>query len=76
MAVIIGIERATVDLTRDTKSFGPENEQIDASDYIGKRLLNPSVTIAIPVLNEEKYIEKVVCNFLNNTYANIIEILV
>lgn len=36
----------------------------------------PTVTIAIPVLNEEKYIEDVLNSFLNSTYSNIIEILI
>ena len=36
----------------------------------------PTVTIAIPVLNEEKYIEGVLNSFLNSTYSNIIEILI
>ncbi|XWN36514.1 MAG: glycosyltransferase family 2 protein [Balneola sp.] len=36
----------------------------------------PTVTIAIPVLNEEKYIEDVINSFLNSTYSNIIEILI
>lgn len=36
----------------------------------------PSVTIAIPVLNEELHIRGVVDNFLSNSYQNIIEIIV
>jgi len=36
----------------------------------------PTVTIALPVLNEEDYIESVVQGFLDNTYPNIVEIIV
>ncbi|MCH8556537.1 MAG: glycosyltransferase family 2 protein [Balneolia bacterium] len=36
----------------------------------------PTVTIALPVLNEQDYIEDVVKGFLNNSYKNIIEIIV
>lgn len=36
----------------------------------------PSVTVAIPVLNEELHIRSVVENFLSNTYSNIVEIVV
>jgi succinoglycan biosynthesis protein ExoA len=36
----------------------------------------PSVTIAIPAYNEAAYIEKVIYTFLNNSYTNIIEILI
>lgn len=36
----------------------------------------PSVTVAIPVLNEELHIESVIRCFQQNTYPNIIEIIV
>ena len=38
--------------------------------------INPSVTIAIPVLNEEKFIGKVLDVFVHNSYENIIQICV
>lgn len=38
--------------------------------------IQPSVTVAIPVLNEELHIRSVVENFLSNTYSNIVEIVV
>lgn len=38
--------------------------------------INLSVTIAIPVLNEEKFIGKVLDVFINNSYENIIQICV
>lgn len=36
----------------------------------------PSVTIAIPALNEEKFIAKVLDAFINNSYQNIVQICV
>lgn len=36
----------------------------------------PGVTIAIPVLNEEDHIERVISGFLKSEYPNIVEILV
>lgn len=36
----------------------------------------PSVTIAIPALNEEKYIRRVLDNFVENSYPNIVQICV
>lgn len=36
----------------------------------------PSVTVALPVLNEQDYIEDVINGFLNSSYRNIIEIIV
>ncbi|MEX0721074.1 MAG: glycosyltransferase family 2 protein [Balneolaceae bacterium] len=36
----------------------------------------PTVTIGIPVLNEEDHIERVVSGFLNSSYPNLIEILI
>lgn len=37
---------------------------------------SPSVTIGIPVLNEEKHIDRVISKFLDTEYPNLIEILV
>ena len=39
-------------------------------------VLSPTVTIAIPALNEEKYIERVVRTFINSSSSNILEILI
>jgi glycosyltransferase involved in cell wall biosynthesis len=36
----------------------------------------PSVTVAIPVLNEEKHIRRVVDGFLKSEYPNLVEILI
>lgn len=36
----------------------------------------PEITIGIPVLNEEEYIERVILGFLKSSYPNIIEILI
>ncbi|GAB5410227.1 MAG: hypothetical protein BalsKO_25920 [Balneolaceae bacterium] len=36
----------------------------------------PTVTIGIPVLNEEEHIERVISGFLNSNYPNLLEILV
>lgn len=36
----------------------------------------PSVTIGIPVLNEEEHIEGVINTFLNSNYPNLVEILI
>lgn len=41
-----------------------------------KKNTNPSVTVAIPALNEEKFIKKVLDNFIDNSYKNIIQICV
>lgn len=38
--------------------------------------MNPTVTIGIPVLNEEDHIEKVVSGFLSSNYSNLVEILI
>ncbi|MEQ9309360.1 MAG: glycosyltransferase family 2 protein [Balneolaceae bacterium] len=37
---------------------------------------DPSVTIGIPVLNEEEHIERVISGFLNSDYSNLLEIFV
>jgi glycosyltransferase involved in cell wall biosynthesis len=36
----------------------------------------PTVTVAIPALNEEDHIERVISGFLNSDYSNLVEILV
>jgi len=41
-----------------------------------KKNTKPSVTIAIPALNEEKFIGKVLDGFLNNSYENIVQICI
>ncbi len=41
-----------------------------------KKKKEPSVTVAIPVLNEEKHIERVVEAFIQMSYSNIIEIII
>lgn len=45
------------------------NHQPDDIDY-------PSLTIGIPVFNEEEHIERVLNRFLNTDYPNLLEILV
>lgn len=44
---------------------------------INKKLeFSPSVTIGIPVLNEENHIERVINNFLSTKYSNLIEVII
>lgn len=38
--------------------------------------IHPSVTVAIPVLNEENHIERVISIFLSSNYPNLVEVLV
>lgn len=45
----------------------------DRKDIISSK---PSVTVGIPVLNEEGHIERVVTGFLETDYPNLVEILV
>lgn len=42
----------------------------------GSQVVYPSVTIAIPALNEAKHIERVVRNFLNSSYSNVVEVII
>ncbi|MEP0009301.1 MAG: glycosyltransferase family 2 protein [Balneola sp.] len=37
---------------------------------------NPSVTVGIPAYNEEDHIERIINEFIENSYSNVIEILV
>lgn len=46
-----------------------EQERSNTNSY-------PSVTIGIPVLNEEEHIERVISGFLNSEYPNLVEILI
>lgn len=45
------------------------SQQADRTQY-------PSVTVGIPVLNEEDHIERVVSGFLETSYPNLIEVLI
>lgn len=53
-----------------------EKGQKDISTNSKDIISEPTVTIGIPVLNEEDHIERVVSGFLDTEYPNLVEILI